>query len=86
MNICFIVGAVALVTMLIPSLPYKKWNALFLLIAYPLMTFVLLTGGNLDFSSSTILFIIGLLLLSADSSRSRRWSLWLCLRPPRFSR
>ena len=64
-NICFIVGAVALVTMLIPSLPYKKWNALFLLIAYPLMTFVLLTGGNLDFSSSTILFIIGLLLLSA---------------------
>jgi general L-amino acid transport system permease protein len=63
-NICFIVGAVALVTMLIPSLPYKKWNALFLLVAYPLMTFVLLTGGNLDLSSSTILGITGLLLLS----------------------
>jgi general L-amino acid transport system permease protein len=64
-DICFIVGAVALGTMLIPSLPYKKWNALFLLVAYPLMTFVLLTGGNLDFSSSTILGIAGLLLLSA---------------------
>jgi general L-amino acid transport system permease protein len=63
-NICFIVGAAALVTMLIPSLPYKKWNALFLLVAYPLMTFVLLTGGNLDLSSSTILGIAGLLLLS----------------------
>jgi general L-amino acid transport system permease protein len=64
-NICFIVGAVALATMLIPSLPYKKWNALFLLVVYPLMTLVLLTGGNLDFSSSTILAIAGLLLLSA---------------------
>lgn len=63
-NICFIVGAAALVTMLIPSLPYKKWNALFLLVVYPLMTFVLLTGGNLDLSSSTILGIAGLLLLS----------------------
>lgn len=63
-NICFIVGGVALATMLIPSLPYKKWNALFLLVVYPLMTFVLLTGGNLDLSSSTILGIAGFLLLS----------------------
>ena len=65
-NICFIVGAAALVTMLIPSLPYKKWNALFLLVVYPLMTFVLLTGGNLDLSASTIIGIAGLLLLSAQ--------------------
>ncbi|QIG51567.1 amino acid ABC transporter permease [Nordella sp. HKS 07] len=64
-NICFIVGAVALATMAIPSLPYKKWNALFLLVVYPLMTFVLLTGGNLDLSSSTLLFITALVLLSA---------------------
>ncbi|WP_119391031.1 amino acid ABC transporter permease [Taklimakanibacter lacteus] len=64
-NICFIVGAIALATMAIPSLPYKKWNALFLLVVYPLMTFVLLTGGNLDFSTSTLLGIVGLLLLSA---------------------
>ncbi len=64
-NICFIVGAIALVTMAIPSLPHKKWNALFLLVVYPLMTFVLLTGGNLDLSVSTLLGIAGLLLLSA---------------------
>ncbi len=64
-NICFIVGAVALVPMLMPSLPYKKWNALFLLVVYPLMTFMLLTGGNLDLSSSTIFGIAGLLLLSS---------------------
>lgn len=44
-NICFFVGAAALVPMLIPAVPGKKWNALFLLVAYPTMTFVLLTGG-----------------------------------------
>lgn len=64
-NICFIVGALALAPMLIPSVPYKKWNALFLLIIYPLMTFILLTGGNLDFSTSIRFGILGLLLLSA---------------------
>ena len=64
-NICFIVGAITLATMAIPSLPYKKWNGLFLLVVYPLMTFVLLTGGNLSLSVSTILGIVGLLLLSA---------------------
>ena len=65
MNICFVVGALALATMAIPSLPYKKWNALFLLVIYPLMTFVLLTGGDLDLSVSTLLGIVGLLLLTA---------------------
>src|SRR5205085_5984440 len=35
-NVCFLVGAAALIPMMMPSLPYKKWNALFLLIAYPL--------------------------------------------------
>lgn len=64
-NIAFIVGAVALTTMAIPSLPYKKWNALFLLVVYPLMTFILLTGGNLDLSSSTLSFFAGILLFSA---------------------
>ncbi|WP_119268646.1 amino acid ABC transporter permease [Taklimakanibacter deserti] len=64
-NICLIVGAIALATMAIPSVPYKKWNAIFLLVIYPLMTFILLTGGNLDLSLSTILGLLGLLLLSA---------------------
>src|SRR5262249_44179865 len=51
--------------MAIPSVPYKRWNAIFLLVIYPLLTFILLTGGNLNFSLSTILGFIGLLLLSA---------------------
>ncbi|MGE3875623.1 MAG: ABC transporter permease subunit, partial [Parvibaculaceae bacterium] len=64
-NICFIVGAIALAAMAIPSVPYKKWNAVFLLVIYPLLTFILLTGGNLNLSLSSIFGIVGLLLLSA---------------------
>jgi general L-amino acid transport system permease protein len=44
-DLCFIIGAAALVPLLIPSVPGKKWNAIFLLAVYPVMTFVLLTGG-----------------------------------------
>lgn len=64
-NICLIVGAIALATMAIPSVPYKKWNAIFLLVIYPLLTFILLTGGNLNLSLASILGIVSLLLLSA---------------------
>jgi len=59
-NICFLVGAAALIPMLMPSMPYKKWNALFLLIAYPLITLILLTGGHFTMSAAAFLnaFII----------------------------
>ena len=64
-NIIFIVAVLALVPMMMPSMPHKKWNALFLLIAFPLMTLVLLTGGNFGFSFGTYAFVIGLLLVAA---------------------
>jgi general L-amino acid transport system permease protein len=64
-NICLIIGAIALVTMAVPSFPHKTWNALFLLVVYPLLTFILLTGGNISLSLSTMLGFAGLLLLSA---------------------
>jgi general L-amino acid transport system permease protein len=47
-NIVFALGAVLLVPMLIPSLPFKRLNAILLLAVYPVVSFVLLTGGNLD--------------------------------------
>ena len=47
-NICYFVGAVALVPMMMPSLPYKRENAIFLLLVYPILVFILLSGGNLD--------------------------------------
>ena len=64
-NIIFIVAVLALVPMLMPSVPYKKWNALFLLIVFPLMTLVLLTGGNFGFSLPSYLTVIGLFLVAA---------------------
>jgi general L-amino acid transport system permease protein len=64
-NICFLLGAAALVPMLIPSVPHKKWNALFLLIVYPLITLILLTGGHFSMSASAFLSMFILLALVA---------------------
>jgi len=52
-NIVFLLGVLALVPMLMPSLPYKKFNAIFLLGIYPILTLILLTGGHFDISAST---------------------------------
>ena len=51
--------------MLIPSVPHKKWNALFLLIAYPLITLILLTGGHFPMSPATFLSAFIVLALAA---------------------
>jgi len=52
-DICYLVGALALIPMVIPSVPFKRENAIFLLGIYPVMTLILLTGGNLDFGTGT---------------------------------
>ena len=44
-NVVYFVGLGALIPALIPRLPLKKWNVLFLLLVYPVMTFFLLSGG-----------------------------------------
>ena len=44
-NLVFALGIFGLVPMLIPTLPYKKYNALFLLLIWPGVSFILLTGG-----------------------------------------
>jgi general L-amino acid transport system permease protein len=60
-NICYLLLAGGLVPMLMPSMPHKLWNALFLLLAFPLIALILLTGGN--FSLTTSAFIgVGALL------------------------
>ncbi len=64
-NIIFIVAVLALVPMLMPAVPYKKWNALFLLLFFPLMTLVLLTGGNFGLSASSFQAMLALLLVAA---------------------
>ncbi len=64
-NICFILGAAALVPMLMPSVPYKNWNAVFLLIVYPLITLILLTGGHFPMAPAVFLSAFTVLALVA---------------------
>jgi general L-amino acid transport system permease protein len=64
-NLAYIIGIIALVPMLIPSLPYKRENALFLLVVYPLIVLILLTGGNFDISMSVLVLVTVLLGLAA---------------------
>jgi general L-amino acid transport system permease protein len=45
-NIVFAVGAISLAALLIPRVPFKGWNAIFFFTIYPIITYVLLTGGR----------------------------------------
>jgi general L-amino acid transport system permease protein len=46
-NLVYFLFAAGLVPMLIPSLPFKRENALFLLVGFPIAAFILLSGGNI---------------------------------------
>ncbi|MCY4035460.1 MAG: amino acid ABC transporter permease [Hyphomicrobiales bacterium] len=41
-----IIGVLAMIPMLIPAVPFKKWNAIFLFVIYPVLAFFLLLGGS----------------------------------------
>ena len=41
---------VGLVPMAIPRVPFKRENAIYLLVVFPLVALILLTGGNFDIS------------------------------------
>lgn len=60
----FVIGAVALAPMLIPSVPFKQWNALFLILVFPVIALILLSGGNFGFARETYLVLAILCLLS----------------------
>lgn len=44
-KLVFLMGAGGLVPMAIPSVPGKKWNAIFLVAVFPIVSFFLLAGG-----------------------------------------
>ncbi|MCB1384800.1 MAG: amino acid ABC transporter permease [Nitratireductor sp.] len=46
-NIVYFMFVAGLVPLLIPSLPYKRENALFMFLIFPVVTFILLTGGHI---------------------------------------
>ena len=52
-NLAFLLGAGGLIPMLIPSMPYKRENVLYLIFIYPIATLILLTGGRFHFASAT---------------------------------
>ena len=54
-NICYLLLAGGLIPMLIPSAPHKMWNALFLLVAFPLIALILLTGGHFSLTTSAFM-------------------------------
>lgn len=64
-NLVFLLAAVGLVPMLIPSVPYKMWNIVYLLGVFPLIALILLTGGHFGISWGTYGIVIGLMLAVA---------------------
>ncbi len=44
-NIVYVMGAISLAGLLIPAVPFKGWNALFFFVAFPVITFFLVSGG-----------------------------------------
>ncbi len=60
-DIVSVLFAALLVPMAIPKVPYKRENALGLLVIFPVVALVLLTGGNFDFLPSTNLLFVGVL-------------------------
>jgi general L-amino acid transport system permease protein len=45
-NLTFVLGVAGLIPMLMPSAPAKRWNLIYLVIAYPLIAIVLLAGDR----------------------------------------
>jgi len=64
-NLCFVLFAVGAVPMLAPSLPHKLPNAAYLFIVFPLVTVVLLTGGNVDLTAWSYLKLVCLISLAS---------------------
>jgi general L-amino acid transport system permease protein len=76
-NTVFALGAILLVPLLIPSAPLKRLNSLLFFVVYPVISFVLLTGGNLDLRA----FLLGRMLdwpsiAGFGMGSGLRWSFW----------
>jgi general L-amino acid transport system permease protein len=73
----FLIGAAALTPLLMPSAPCKFWNALFLIVAYPVLALILLTGGNFDVPLWLYGAVVaaGLAAIAAGYGSRRNWAL-----------
>lgn len=57
-DLVFILFAVLLVPLAIPKAPFKRLNAFLLVLVFPLVAFVLLTGGRLRLGPGTVAFLL----------------------------
>lgn len=64
-DIAMFVGVVSLIPLLMPTLPYKRVNAIFLLGIYPFLVTILLTGGNIGIGNGAWWFLAILMALGA---------------------
>ncbi|MCB1475950.1 MAG: amino acid ABC transporter permease [Rhodobiaceae bacterium] len=49
-NLTFLLFFGGLIPMMIPSVPFKRENVIYMLVVFPTVALVLLTGGNMDFN------------------------------------
>jgi general L-amino acid transport system permease protein len=64
-DLAYVLGLAALVPMLMPSLPYKRENALFLIVAYPIIVLILLTGGHFSISLTVFMLVAAIVAIAA---------------------
>jgi general L-amino acid transport system permease protein len=62
-DIVFVLLAGGLIPMLIPDLPFKRLNTIFLLLIFPVTAFILLTGGNVSIANGIWYFLAALFVL-----------------------
>jgi len=76
-NLVFMLGATLLLPLLIPSARYKRLNSLLFFGVYPVVAFVLLTGGNLDLRAFLLGRIINWQTIAGfGSDLGLRWTFW----------
>jgi general L-amino acid transport system permease protein len=76
-NVVFVLGAILLTPLLVPAAPAKRLNAILFFGVYPVVAFVLLTGGNLDLRA----FLVGRFIrwdsiVGLSQFGAIRWSFW----------
>jgi general L-amino acid transport system permease protein len=64
-DIAMFVGVVSLIPLLIPTVPFKRENAIFMLGVYPILVTILLTGGNIGVGTGAWGILVSLMVLGA---------------------
>ena len=74
-DICYFVGLVGIILLVVPRVPFKKWIGLFMLVPYTVMTYYLLVGGSFGLPYVETALWGGLLvtLVVAISGRRAAW-------------